>query len=134
MTVDTNKVQYTSEWSGFKNVLPDVPFSASYVGGTLAAGAFTGPIRASAAINNTNEISQLQIRFTGIETFWRLLPGTFFIDYPSPTSLSYQIEVFSYFENGSIFMDAYIVNESAGSVTIPAITFDCNASLFIAPF
>lgn len=134
MTVDTNILQYSSEWSGFKNVLPDIPFSASYAGGTLLSGGYTGPIRASAAINNTNEVSQVQVNFGGLESFYRLLPGTFFELYPSAASPQYEIEAFSYFTNGNITCDFWISNQSAGSVSVPAITFNCNASLFIAPF
>lgn len=131
--IDTNKMLYGSMLSGFSNN-DDKPFSASYAGGILAAGHFAGPIRASTAMDNADDISQIQVRLTNVETFYRLLQGTFQVDYPTSGTRTYSVELFSYFSGGTLFVDCYIINQSGGSVTIPAITFDCLASLFLTPF
>lgn len=131
--IDTNTIVATSEFQGFQNY-NTATFSVSYAGGTIAAGGYVGPERAETVLNNTNAVSLLQVMFTGLDSFTRQFQGFLGIDYPSFNSPSYQIEVISYYNGGNLVCDAYIINESAITVTIPAITFTYTAKLYQAPF
>lgn len=132
MKVDLNKVIATTLFSGFGNY-GSVPFSAVIAGQNLGAGAVVSA-GASTPLNNTNAISQVQVQYTGLDAFWRLLPGVVIADYPNASSPNYQIESFSYFTNGILHVDTYISNQTGGTVAIPAITISCRAFLFLAPF
>lgn len=136
--LDTNTIVASNDYSGFKNYSA-VSFSTVYAGGTIASGGYTGPIRATTALNNTNAVTAVQVQYTNIETFYRQLPGYSFVDYPSAGTRTYQIQSFSYFTGGNLIIDSYISNQTGnvvapGPVTVPAITFNCRAFLYSAPF
>ena len=133
MAVNTNIILASSLFSGFMND-DIVPFSASVSSQNISAGGYIGPIRASVALTNTNSISQVQIRYSGVDSFTRLLPGNIVYNVPNSSSPTYQIESFSYFSGGTLYVDSYISNQTGGTITIPAITFDCSASINRAPF
>jgi len=133
MSVNTNIIVAGSQFSGFKNYKSGTG-SVTYAGGSIAAGSYTGPIRATIAMDNTNAVSEVQIRYTGIETFWRYVPGYIFHNYPTRTATDYQIQTFVYFIGATLYIDNYISNQTAGSVVVPAITFDVKASLYLQPF
>lgn len=132
--INTNNLIFISTLAGFGQYTPTVSFSASISAQSLGAGNFIGPIRAEVALNNENAISQVQIQYSGLDSFTRILPGNILVNYPNAGSASYQVQSYSYFSGGILFVDSYIINETGGSVSIPAITFNCTADLFAAPF
>lgn len=131
--VDTNKIRAAGEFSGFKNYTTSI-FSVSYAGGSILAGAFAGVLRASTPLNNGNAISEVQIQYSGIETFYQKIPGNVTNEYPNASATTYEIQSLTYFSGATLFVDSYIVNQTAGTITVPAITFNCRAFLYVAPF
>ena len=108
MTVNTNNAVLVSGLSGFGQYTPSVSFSASVISQHILTGAYIGPIRATTSLNNTNAVSEIQIQFSGLESFVRELPGIIIANYPNWASPNYQIECFSYF-SGGILKDIKIV-------------------------
>lgn len=133
MKVDTNIILASSKFNGFFNSSA-VTFSASVASQNIAAGGYVGPIQASAAMNNANGIGQVQIQYSGVDSFWRLLPGIVVYDVPNANVPTYQIETYSYFSNGTLHVDSIISNQTGGTITIPAIIINCRAFIFNAPF
>lgn len=133
MKVDTNIILASSLFSGFFNSSA-VTFSASVASQNISAGGYIGPIQASAAMNNANGIGQVQIEYSGVDSFWRLLPGIVVYDVPNAATPSYQIETYSYFSAGTLHVDTIISNQTGGTITVPAITINVRAFIFTAPF
>jgi hypothetical protein len=130
--VNTNVIVAGSQFAGFKNYRA-VTFSAAYAGGTLLTGTYA-QVTASTSLDNTNAVSEVQIQFSGLETFYRLAPGVIDVSYPTVGTAQYSIICNVYFIDTTLYIDSYIVNQTAGSVVVPAISFDCRAFLYIAPF
>lgn len=133
MAIDTNIIISTNLFAGFQNYTSST-FSVAYSGGNITAGSFAGPVRATTPLNNSNAVSIIEVQFSGLESFTRFIPGSIAIDYPNTTSPSYQIEVLVYYTGGNLVADAYIVNQTGATVTIPAITFNYTAKLYQPPF
>jgi len=133
--IDTNKMHYSGEFSGFGNDKPRTTFSASFAGASIVAGSYRGPIRATLALNNSDDISEVSVQFTGIDTPWRVVNGALFVNYPKTDSLviQYQIEVFCYYLGGLLYVDAYISNQIGSTVTVPAFTLNCAATAYLIP-
>jgi len=131
--VNTNIIIAGSQFSGFKNYAT-ASFSVAYAGGNIAAGGYVGPLTASTPLNNTNAVSEVLVQYTGLETFYRLIPGNIVTDYPTAGAATYEIQSLAYFTGGILFVDSYIVNQTAGVVAIPPITFSCLGCLGVAPF
>lgn len=122
----------TSAADGFKNY-SSVSFSASIASQNIAAGGYA-TASASTPLNNANAVSQVQVQFSGVNSFWQVLTGSIYQDVPDSASMTYEIEAISYFTGGNAKVDTYIINETAGTISIPAITINCRAFLFLAPF
>lgn len=133
MAVNTNIIIASSNFSGFMNSSA-ATFSASVSSQNISAGGYIGPIRASTPLNNTNAVSQVQIQYSGVDSFWRILPGNITYNVPNSSSPTYQIESFSYFSGGTLYVDSYVSNQTGGTITIPAIIFNCRGFVFLAPF
>lgn len=131
--INTNIIISTNGFQGFQNYTT-ASFSSSYAGGNILGGSFAGPIRASTALNNTNAVGIVEVQFSGLDAFTRLLPGFIVVNYPSNLSPSYQIEVLSYYAGGNLTCDVYISNQTGSTITVPAITFIYQADLYQAPF
>lgn len=134
MPVDTNIIVSSNNFSGFSNYTPSVPFSTTVNSQNIATGHYIGPLRASTPLNNSNAVTEVQIQYVGLDSFVRILPGVIVYNTPNATSPNYQIESFSYFTGGNLIVDSYISNQTAGTITIPTITFACQGFLFNAPF
>lgn len=130
--IDTNKIIAASEFAGFKNY-SESTFSVSYAGGNIVAGGYV-KVTASTPLNNTNAVSEVQVQYSGLDSFTRLIPGSIAIDYPTVGTRQYQVNTLIYFTGGNLFVDNYIVNQTGGVVAVPAITFNCRAFLYVAPF
>lgn len=133
MTVNTNTIVSASEFSGFQNY-GSATFSTSVAGQNIGVGAYLGPLRATTALNNANSVSQIQVQYSGIDSNYRLLPGYIQMIIPSAAAPNYEIQSYSYFNGGTLYVDSYISNQTGSTQTIPAITFNCRAFLFLAPF
>lgn len=120
-------------FSGFSNNIIKAPFSASYAGGSIPAGGYRGPIRATIPLNNTNDISHVEVRFAGIESFYRLLTGYFQVDYPDSGNRKYSIQVMSYYKDKQLYVDGYVIDQQGGTPITPAFTMECLASLYKTP-
>lgn len=134
MKIDTNIIIASSRIPGFKNTNPGVPFSVVFGGGLLATGAFVGAIRASTPLDNADQISEVQAQLSGLESFTREVEGSIVLNVPNNAAPTYQIEIMSYFTGGALIVDTYISNQTGGTITLPAITFNFTAFLFKAPF
>ena len=133
MAVNTNIILATSKFSGFGNY-KSVSFSATIPSQGIAVSSYIGPYTASATLNNTNAVTEVQLQYSGLDSFWREVPGWVDILVPNAGAASYEVRSITYFKNGSVYVDTYIINQTGGTITIPAITVNCRASLFIAPF
>jgi len=133
MAINTNIILATSGFSGFGNY-KSVSFSVGIPSQGLGVNSYIGPYTASAALNNSNAVTEVQLQYTGLDSFWREVPGYIAIIVPNAGAATYEVQSFTYFKNGSVYVDTYISNQSGSTVTIPAITVNCRAFLFIAPF
>jgi len=133
MAINTNIILATSGFSGFGNY-KSVSFSVSIPSQGIATGNYVGPYTASATLNNSNAVTEVQLQYSGLDSFWREVPGYINILVPNAGAVTYEVQSFTYFKNGSVYVDTYISNQTGGTVTIPAITVNCRAFLFIAPF
>lgn len=132
--IDINKIQYVSELSGFGSDATNIPFSATYGGSTIAAGKYFGPVRATLAVNNTNDISQIKVQLSGLESFYRVINGFTQPDYPNTATRTYSVQVTTYYSAGILYVDSYIINQTGSPLSVPGITFNCIASTFLTPF
>jgi len=132
MKVNLNKVIATSLFSGFTNY-STATFSTTIAGQNIGALSYVSA-SATTPLNNTNAVTQVQIQLSGLDSFWRLLPGNLTINYPNSSAPNYQVEVLSYFKSGTLHVDTYVINQTGGTITIPTITINCRAFLFLAPF
>lgn len=137
MSVNTNIITSTLA-NGFKNY-NSADFFVNYAGGSIAFNTYAGPIRATTPLNNTNAVAEVQVQYSGLETFWRSVPGVIITNYPNNATLTYQIQTFTYFSGGNLVVDTYIINQTGSAVapaavSIPALTIYCSAKLYNAPF
>ena len=133
MAINTNIILATSGFSGFGNY-KSVSFNVGIPSQGLGVNSYIGPYTASAALNNNNAVTEVQLQYSGLDSFWREVPGNISIIVPNAGAATYEVQSFTYFKNGSVYVDTYISNQSGSTVTIPAITVNCRAFLFIAPF
>jgi len=114
---------------GFKNYLAST-FSVNVPTQSLAAGRFIS-FTASTALNNANSISQVQVQYSGLSSNYYIMNGlvnTFW------NSGDFEVESYYYFDGTNLNVFTVIVNQMAGSITIPNIAINCRGFLFIAPF
>lgn len=133
MTQVNPSIVTSSHFSGFKNYSKTPTFSASIAGGALAVNS-ERHATATITLDNTSAITQLQVQWSGADSIWRVIPGQLSVDFPDWTSPSYQLETQMSFSGGILSVKTYAVNETPGSITLPAITINCEAFLFVAPF
>lgn len=127
MTVNFQNISAASQFPGFKNYTI-VSLTGSIPGQTLAAGHFA-QTTISTPLNNTNAVSQVQLQYSGVNSNYFVIPG--FQQYnPSGT---YQIESLVYYVSGNINILTLVSNQTAGSITIPTITLNAVAFLFVSP-
>lgn len=129
--IDFDKIVATSAADGFKNY-KKVDFSATVPGQTLSPGTAV-VYTAAATLDNANAISQIQIKYNGLDNFWRVANGLVIGNYPSFAAIQYQVGSYGYYQNGQVLVSTYIADQIGGA-TIPPFTVQCRASLFLAPF
>lgn len=132
LTVDLSKLSAASAFSGFKNSSA-VSFQATIGTQSVLAGHFLSTT-ATTPLNNANSISQVQIQYGGLETFYRVVPGLTILRYPTYTTPNFEIGSVVYFSGGILNVFTYLANQTAGTIVVPDIIISCRAFLFIAPF
>jgi len=137
--IDFSKAARISIASGFKgtSILTNSNSISSFFSlspGTsinILTGNFAGPIPVTIPTVNSNAATQVQFQLSGLESYWHVINGNFVGNYSSNT---YQILAFYAYNATTLTIYFIIVNQSAGTVTVPDITFNCRAYLFIAPW
>ncbi len=129
MSIIPSKLAAASAMDGFKNYNSS-SFSVSVPTQNLGAGDFV-QYTASTSLSNTNSISQVQVQYSGLDSNTYVLYGDTVSNWSSG---SYQIETFYYFTSGTLYVYNVIVNQTASTISLPAITINCRGFLFIAPF
>lgn len=129
---DLSKLNMSSEFTGFKNY---TQVSGSFAAGgyNLNAGQYarrTGTL----PLNNSKAISQVQIKLNGLESQWRPLPGLVIYNNPVYNAPNFQVEVMSYYTGGNLVVDAYISNQTGGTISVPSFNIDFRAWLYFASF
>jgi hypothetical protein len=130
--IDFSKTAATSKASGFKNYTT-TSFSVAAGGYNLAAGGYQTHT-ATATLSRENSVSQIQIKYDGLDSFSQLVRGKIIQRYPTWAGATYEVGSYTYFTGTTLTVFTYVVNQTAGLVAIPSFTVECNASLFIAPF
>jgi len=131
--IDLSKLNMSSHFAGLKNYDNDVDFQVVIPSFSLGAGDFTRHI-ASTPLDNEDAISHVQIRYEGLQSFWRQFPGYLITNFPIYDTPDYQIQSYKYFTGGVLYVDTYIANQAGVSVLIPDIIVRAKASLYLAPF
>lgn len=124
-----SKLVAASAMDGFKNYQSS-SFSVSVPTQNLAAGHFIS-YTASTNLNNANSISQVQVQYNGLSSNYYVMYG---LTNTTWSSGNYEIESYYYFDTSKLYVYSVIVNQTASSITIPAITINCRGFLFLAPF
>lgn len=129
--IDIRNLSALSTLSGLKNYNPlGAPFSVTIAGQTLAAGTFVSAT-ATAALNNSNAVSQVQVQYSGVQTDWNVVYGSINNYFASS---AYEIESLYYFDSVNLNVFTVVINQTGGNVTIPTIIINCRAFLYLAPF
>lgn len=126
---DLSQVIFADKFAGLGEN-ESAAFSVEIPSQSLAANAgklFT----ASISMQNSGSIPHIKYRLTGLESEWRILQG---MGYYAPGSFAYQITTRSYFDAGTLYVKSFILELLGSGTTIPAMTIDCKASLYDAPF
>lgn len=138
MILDLSKIQFISELDSFKNYnVTPTTFSFVIPSQNLAASGSGTPVTfgsGSTPLNNSNAVSRIKVQYSGVESTWRVVQGTITTEYPDWTTPTYQIVTIVFFTGGNLFVSTYVINETAGTITIPNITVNVSAALFLAPF
>lgn len=127
--ITPKNIAAASALSGFKNYLSS-SFSVAVPGQSLGAGAFIS-FTASTPLDNDNSISQVQVQYSGLSNDYYIMNGTVQTDWSSG---DLQVQSYYYFDSTNLNVFTVLVNLSAGSISVPAITINCRGFLFLAPF
>ncbi len=119
-------INYTNTVDSFKNYtsktfVSSIPSQTISVGGYVVSSATT-------TLDNSNSISQVQVNYGGLESFYRAINGV-----PTVNLSTYQVSSFYYFNETTLTVYTIVANQSGSSVTIPTITINCRAFLFLSP-
>ena len=89
---------------------------------------------ASGSLDNTNSVCQVQVQFSGVSSDYYVLYGNITIPNPASTSATWEIISGYYFNSGTVYVWVAFYNLTSSAITIPAVTVNCVAKAFIAPF
>lgn len=136
MTINLQKTQYVSLLSGFKNKF-GYNVTGAISGFSLPAGEFVA-ISAILTFQNPGavigDISSVQIKLDGLETFWRNLEGMFWVEFPNSSAPQYEIGCLTFFTPTTHTVYTYIVNETGGAINIPSFIIRYRLNTFDSPF
>lgn len=120
-------ISTTSTAQAFKKYTAS-SFSVSIPSQNIAVGGFVS-YTATTAMDNAGSICQVQTYYDGLEAFWRVINGSSVTNFTN-----YQVLTYYYFSGTTLSVNTLISNQTGGTITIPAITVNCRAFLFLAPF
>jgi len=129
MTLKTGNLQFADSLGGLANYENDA-FNFAVNGHNLSAGGVslwttTWPI------NNSNTVSSIQLNYSGLETVWRYTSGALNLAFGGGT---YNVETLTYYLAGNLHVETYVINQTGGTLAIPAFSVNVHVSLFNAPF
>lgn len=137
--IDLSKLIYHSSFSGLgssstTSISSNIP--SSTVG--LSPTVFT----ASVLFSNKGSVSQVEIQFTGLDSVWYIFKGHLENFYTSGNvwtnnivNTAYGVDIDSSYTSNSLVLTISLYNYSISpTVTTPAFTVNCNASLYNTPF
>jgi hypothetical protein len=127
MTLKTDSLQFAGSLGGFANN-ESTSFFFNIDAHTLGAGQ-ADLWSTTWTLNNTTDISSLQINYAGLETVWRYLSGALTLHMGT-----YDVETVAYYQSGQLVIQTYTINQTGGSVSVPAFFLNVRAFLFNAPF
>lgn len=134
MRIDFTGLKFLSSIPSFQEY-DKVSFSVSVPGQNLTAGSFVS-YTASTPLNNANAVTNIQIQYNGLDSFWRYVPGRVYAGYPDYDfgTRKYEVGSYTYYNGSNLNVFTYIVNQTGGTVAIPAFSVDIVAFLYLAPF
>lgn len=130
MTIDISNTQFHSNLAGIR-LKDKVSFQFLIPAQTIPAFqsvTYSG----SYAMDKDSDIGHVIVKYSGKDTFWRLVKGTMYASYGSPTT--HQIISLTYYSGGRVYISTTVVDISGAGVTIPDITVMCRAFLYESPF
>lgn len=136
MPIDMQKTQYVSLLSPLKNKL-GYEVTNALPGYALAAGTFVSiatTLRFRSPGIVLGDISNVQLKYDGLESFWRKIDGYVFSSYPSFSAAQYEIGALTFFTATTHTLYVYIANQTGGVVNVPAFTLRYRLNTFDAPF
>ncbi len=129
---DIDDIVFSSSLSGLGNY-SSADGSLSIAGRSLGAFAsFTETL--TIPMEREDAISQIQTKYTGLETIWRLLSGRHIIYKPSFGAASYTVRAYPSFSGTSLSINVEVRNATGAGISTPSFTLDCRVSLYTAPF
>lgn len=136
MSIDLQKTQYVSSLSGFKNKF-GYEVTSVLPGYSIGVGRFISVDTVLTFVNPgvvIGDISSVQIKYDGLETFWRTLDGFVFTEFPHPNLPDYEIGAVTFFTPTQHHVYLYIVNQTGGTINVPSFTLRYRLNTFDAPF
>lgn len=131
MTRKLSNTLYDSSLAGLANY-NSVSFNFTVNAHSLPTGNVTS-WTSSWPLNNANAISGVQLNYAGLETVWRPISGALTLNIPY-TGPQYQLETIIYYSGGAIVVKTFVINETAGTVSIPQFFVNVRVFLYNAPF
>lgn len=129
MTINVQNIAASSQMFGFRNYTSGTA-SVSIPSQVIASGkAVVGS--GTISLENVDAVSSVKIRYTTVETFWRQAQG---YTTTGLVGVGYALQSNVYYSGGNLVIDTYAINDTAGSITLPAQTIDIQARLFRSPF
>ena len=84
-------------------------------------------------LNNTDDITAIQVNFAGLETVWRPVSGDLLLNIPY-VATQYQLQVIPYYLSGNLHVITYVINQTGGLLAVPQFFVNVRAFLYNAPF
>jgi len=123
----------TNLFAGFGNNNVATPTPITYASQFIGTGTYS-QFSIRVPLPSHNPIVQIQIMYGGLESFWRLLPGVSIVDFPDAGAAQYQIETYSFFDDTSLYINGYVINQTGGTITFPGMTLAAKFFVYNAPF
>lgn len=136
MPINLEKTQYVSLLSGFKNKFG---YNVTNVtpGYSIPVGQFVAITTTLTFVNPgavLGDISSVQVKLDGLETFWRTIEGYTVIRFPNSAAPQYEVGIITFFTATQHTVYIYIVNQTGGTVNVPAFTIRYRLNTFDTPF
>lgn len=120
--MDLTKTLYASFFAGFKNKYSSPrTFNYDIDSFDLDPGDVLS-ITVTITLDNESDVTEAMVKYDGIEDFWRVMEGYAATSMPSWAAAEYEIQTLIFFEDNNLIFYTTIVNETAGTITIPAFT------------